>query len=74
MYSLHFAGTEEYDPSWLVDNAGRVIVFRMEHVADKVKEVLFSGEEDIQVLAYTDVHETVASAFEERYLKGWRYN
>jgi hypothetical protein len=80
-YALHFAGTEPsepggddgLDPSWLVDNDGRVIVFDTEVVAEKVRKVLYSGDEDIVVMHYTDTHETAPSKFEARYLKAWRY-
>lgn len=72
-YALYFRGNEENDSSWLINKDNRVIIFRVQAVAEKVKAVLYSGDEDIDVLLYTGDLPTAYSEFEDRYLRGWRF-
>lgn len=74
MYALYFAGTDEdgNKPTWLVDTQGRIIVFQMQSTAELVRDLLWSGKEEITVLPFDNSAEFVNSAFEKRYLKSWR--
>ena len=74
MYALYFAGTDKdgEDPTWLTDKQGRVIVFQVEDTAKKVRELLYSGNEEIIVLPFDNSSAFVNSEFEGRYLKSWR--